>query len=336
MKIAYFWLTKKGKQTAELIMKVYGGTLYGKEAFSENVKAAFYSYDALVFFMATGLVVRTIAPFLQSKVTDPAVIVSDQNGKYVISLLSGHLGGANALACKIARVTGGEAVITTATDVQGVLAFDEVAKRNRLYIENLSELKWISGAMLEGKQIQLYSDIPLKEQPLPVQILVSKEKKLPYQVCITDKILPEEPNQKRLLLRPASIVVGVGCKKYTDSTELINCFLHFLQEHRLSVHAVAMIATISLKAHEPAILDLCERYQIPLKIVANEQIQKCTYPFVASEFVASVAGVSSVSEACSYLASGQGDVLTGKVKYPGITFAACRKKMSPIVLEETE
>ena len=122
MKTAYFWLTPQGKQLAEQLQAHFGGTVEPKADFAEAVRRAFADCDALVFVMATGIVVRTIAPLVQSKASDPAVLVLDQRGKHVISLLSGHLGGANAMAEQAAAYLGGEAVITTATDVEHVPA----------------------------------------------------------------------------------------------------------------------------------------------------------------------------------------------------------------------
>ena len=104
MKTAYFWLTPQGKQLAEQLQAHFGGTVEPKADFAETVRRAFTDCDALVFVMATGIVVRTIAPLVQSKASDPAVLVLDQRGKHVISLLSGHLGGANAMAEQAARI----------------------------------------------------------------------------------------------------------------------------------------------------------------------------------------------------------------------------------------
>ena len=108
MKTAYFWLTPQGKQLAEQLQAHFGGTVEPKADFAEAVRRAFADCDALVFVMATGIVVRTIAPLVQSKASDPAVLVLDQRGKHVISLLSGHLGGANDLARALAAVCGAD------------------------------------------------------------------------------------------------------------------------------------------------------------------------------------------------------------------------------------
>ncbi|MDE6004987.1 MAG: cobalt-precorrin 5A hydrolase, partial [Oscillospiraceae bacterium] len=129
--------------------------------------------------MATGIVVRVIADLIKSKDTDPAVIVLDQQGKFVISLLSGHLGGANALTSTIAEVLGAIPVITTATDIENMIAFDNFAKNNNLIIENLKNLKYISSAMLEHEKITVFSDFALQEfdniiikNNLPAQVII--------------------------------------------------------------------------------------------------------------------------------------------------------------------
>lgn len=334
MKLAYFWLTSQGKQLAEHLQHQFGGIVEPKEHFAETVKRDFAIYDGLIFIMAAGIVVRTIAPLVQSKASDPAVLVMDQQGMYVISLLSGHLGGGNDLSRKIAAAIGASPVITTATDVQGVTAFDEIAKRNDLVIENLGTLKYISGALLEGKKAELYTDLPLSEPCHLPQIQVTDHPTGEFRVVVSDRMLLDLQTEKTLYLRPKSLVIGVGCKRNTDPVHLAACFREFLKTYQLSILSVAKIATIGLKQKEPAILQLCENLRVPLEIVPDESIQKCSYPFEKSAFVQSVTGVPSVSEACSYLASGCGTVLTGKIKYAGVTLAACRRVLPPLKLEE--
>lgn len=334
MKIAYFWLTPQGKRLAEQIQMLFGGTVEPKESFTQTVRRDFAVYDALIFVMATGIVVRTIAPLVQSKASDPAVLVLDQKGTHVISLLSGHLGGANDLTREIAAAIGADPVITTATDVQGVLSFDEVAKRNYLVIENIGMLKHISGALLEGKTVEVCTDLPLRKPCRLSQIQVTDHPSGAYRVVISDRILPMPEETQVLYLRPKSLVIGVGCKRNTEPSHLEMCFRQFVQTYQLSPLSVTKIATIGLKQHEPAIVQLCETLGVPLEIVSDEAIQCCDYPFAASVFVKQVTGLPSVAEACSYLASDCGTVLTGKVKYAGVTMAACRRTLLPLELEE--
>lgn len=128
MNTAYFYLTDEGGKLAHKLAAAHPGDIYNKENFKENLRAGFGKYDSLVCIMATGIVVRILAPLIVHKTSDPAVVVLDQKGKHAISLLSGHLGGANDLAREMASISGGEAVITTATDVAGELSFDTFAK----------------------------------------------------------------------------------------------------------------------------------------------------------------------------------------------------------------
>lgn len=332
MKIAYFALTDEAVDTAIRIRDKIGGIIEPKEGFKETVYKDFQKCDALVFVMATGIVVRTIASMLVGKSTDPAVIVIDQKGNFVISLLSGHLGGANRLAKRIALEIGAIPVITTATDVQGVISFDEFAKDNGLVIENLSELKYISSSVLRGEKVEFISDCPINISEVPTEVTVTDTPSGNIRVIVSDRTNTkyQAGAQHVLLLRPKSIVIGIGCKKMVPFAHLENCYLSFLDKYEISKSSVFKIATISIKAKEEAILKLCEKYGLDLEIVSDEDISNCDHKFEESSFVKSVTGVPSVAQACSYIASGFGDELTGKIKFSGVTMAACRKKHKPL------
>ena len=171
MAIAYFYMTAQGKKIVDQLSQVYPGEIFDKTNYKEGIKAFWQKDNALIFIMATGIVVRHIAPYIQSKDQDPAVVVCDQNGSFAISLLSGHLGGANELARKIAKLLHGQAVITTATDVVNVPAMDEFAKKNHLKIENIHEMKYVSGAMVEQKPLKILTQWQIKGSfPKNVQV----------------------------------------------------------------------------------------------------------------------------------------------------------------------
>lgn len=328
----YYYLTTAGKRIAEPLQQQFGGILRGKEQFTDAILAQdFQSAELLVFVLATGIAVRKLAPLLQTKCTDPAVLVVSQDQRYVISLLSGHLGGANDWARKIAAFLHAEPVITTATDLQGQLAFDEVAKKNHLVIENISVLKQISGALLDGKSIWLQSDLPVTGAEQFPQISMSEQADTAGKVVISDRTAQPE-FLPTLYLRPKDLVIGVGCKKAIPFVHLETCFLEFLKTYQYACSSVKALATITRKQAEPAILQLCETYHIPLQIVPDADIRACGDLFEASAFVQQVTGLPSVSEACSYLAAGKGTVLTGKVKYAGVTLAASRCAFPFIVL----
>ncbi len=331
MKTACFYLTEQGRKTAEKICDVTGGVLCGKENFRDKVRECFDLYEVLVFVMASGIVIRTIAPLIKSKTTDPAVILVSQDGRYVISLLSGHLGGANEETKRIAELIGAQAVITTATDVQNVVSFDVFAKKNKLIIENIDNLKYISSSLLDGISIDLISDIRITG--VPEYINVSGKSENEYAVCISDRITDDAFHKKVLFLRPKDIVIGIGCKRNISSDYLDSCFQNFLETNRLSLHSVRCISTIELKKNEPALLELCRKYGLELRIADLKDIEKHASGFDQSEFVMKVTGVPSVAEGSAFVISENGEKIQGKTKFSGVTMAAYRISLPDLEME---
>lgn len=320
MKIGYFALTEQGFELVHRLNKRWPGGIFPKSDLKQHIEEAWRQSDALVFVMAAGIVVRYIAPLLRGKDKDPAVIVMDTRGQWVISLLSGHLGGANELAVRLAAVTKGHPIVTTATDVEGIVAFDEVAKRNQLLIENLSALKYVSGRLLDKKEVKVVID------PF-------------YKV----------DGEKTLCLRPQTLVLGVGCKKDMSPERMMEAFDSFAKEYLPDVRCIRAVATVDIKAGERAILSLAEKLEIPLMIISRKMIGKLDFqtvpggPLESSPFVEKNLGVGSVAEASAYLAACSmvgSEYKTGryivpkerarlrikKQKYEGITFAVAEMK----------
>ena len=316
MKIGYFALTKQGFERVHQLNEQWPGEIFPKSDLKQHMEEAWGRLDALVCVMAAGIVVRYIGPLLRGKDRDPAVIVMDTRGQWVISLLSGHLGGANALAVQLAAVTGGHPVVTTATDVEGIVAFDEVAKRNQLLIENLSALKYVSGRLLDKEEVKV----------------------------VIDPLYLEKDAGKTLYLRPQTLVLGVGCKKNMEPERMAEAFQTFAGEYLPNPRCVRAVATVDKKAGETAILSLAERLELPLIVISRKMIGKLDFetvpggPLEFSPFVEKTLGVGSVAEASAYLAArtmAGGDYETGrsiapkerarlkikKQKYEGITFA---------------
>ncbi|MBQ9527701.1 MAG: cobalt-precorrin 5A hydrolase [Fretibacterium sp.] len=254
---------------------------------------------AMVFICACGIAVRAIAPHIRSKTEDPAVIVADERGRFVIPLLSGHIGGANDLARRIADLTGGEAVITTATDVNGLVAVDEWAVKNNCAVENPTSIKEVSSAVLAGA---------------------------PVGVAVTEQLHPA-PWPATLWLRPRVLTLGVGCKRGVPSTEMEAAAAVFLEGAGVSPLSLCAVASIDLKADESALIALAERYGVPFVTFSAEKLQAVPGTFSASERVREVAGVDNVCERAAMLAAGEGAVLLrSKVRYPGMTFALARRR----------
>ena len=351
MNTAYFYLTPEGEALALRLSAGHPGDLYGKDNFRENLRTAFSRYENLICIMATGIVVRILAPLLVHKSSDPAVVVMDQKGRHAISLLSGHLGGANDLAREMAFLAGGEPVITTATDVAGLLSFDTFAKSHEMAIENIRELKHVSGALLSGKPILVVTDCHFPE----VEDLVSR--KLASKVSVSDYVsnksdrpsgktdTKKEPEAKLptviideslyadglpgegseiLVLRPRTICAGIGCKRGMDGESIIEALSAVLKETGLAPRSLEWISTIPLKAYEPGIQAATAYFETPLTVISTEEIEKLdisSLGIAPSDFVAQQTGVLSVSAASSFLAAEKGLLLRDKVKFKGVTIA---------------
>ena len=348
MNTAYFYLTDEGGKLAHKLAAAHPGDIYNKENFKENLRAGFGRYDSLVCIMATGIVVRILAPLIVHKTRDPAVVVLDQKGKYAISLLSGHLGGANDLAREMAAISGGEAVITTATDVAGELSFDTFAKKHDMAIENIGQLKHISGALLSGKKVnvftnknagKLYPELVEEQERGRIDIfplsdffkIYTIESNIPAVVIderlfISNSTVPQAAPV--LYLRPRTICAGIGCKRNMEQKPIEEALLQTLKEEGIHPLSLKCIATIPLKSDEPGIIGTAANLNVPLQIIPTEEIENLDISQLGiqtSEFVASQTGVLSVSTACSYLASDKGTILRDKAKYKGITIALSKE-----------
>ena len=349
MNTAYFYLTDEGGRLAHKLAAAHPGDIYNKENFKENLQAGFGRYDSLICIMATGIVVRILAPLIVHKTSDPAVVVLDQKGKYAISLLSGHLGGANDLAREMAAISDGEAVITTATDVAGELSFDTFAKKHDMAIENIGQLKHISGALLSGKKVnvftdknaaELYPELAKEQKRGMISILPLSEFFKTYtiesnipSVVIDERLFVSNSTVPQaapvLYLRPRTICAGIGCKRNMEQKPIEEALLQTLKEEGIHPLSLKCIATIPLKSDEPGIIGTAANLNVPLQIIPTEEIENLDISQLGiqtSEFVASQTGVLSVSTACSYLASSKGTILRDKAKYKGITIALSKER----------
>ncbi|MCR4818562.1 MAG: cobalamin biosynthesis protein [Fretibacterium sp.] len=254
---------------------------------------------AMVFICACGIAVRAVAPHIQTKTEDPAVVVADERGRFIIPLLSGHIGGANALARRIAALTGGEAAVTTATDVNGLVAVDEWAVSNNCAIENPKIIKEVSSAVLEGR---------------------------PVGVAVTEQLQPA-PWPVTLWLRPRIMTLGVGCKRGIPPAEMEAAAADFLEGSGISPLSLCAVASIDLKAGEPAIIALAKQYGVPFVTFSAEELQSVPGNFSASERVREVTGTDNVCERAAVLAAGgEAVLLRSKSRYPGMTFALARQR----------
>lgn len=299
------------------------------------VKSAFSGSDSqktlLVFVGASGIAVRSIAPFVGSKLTDPAVVCVDEGGQFAIPLLSGHIGEANLAGEIIARKTGACACITTATDVNGLLAVDVFAGQKGWKILNPEKIKLVSGKMLGGEKIKIYVDQPLS--PLHCFNGSSFDKKFLSQaeivqnceeadVLITVKNLSDSElgEKSNLVLVPPLLSLGVGCKKDCDGEKLYSFLTKTLDLNSLCPCAVGAIASIDIKKDERAIQDASKRFGVPFKTFDADSLNKVKGNFSSSDFVLNTVGVDCVCER-SALAVGGGRLLVRKTACDGMTCA---------------
>ena len=251
---------------------------------SEWTGRSFEECDAIVFVGAIGIAVRYIAPYVKRKDKDPAIVCLDELGRWTVALLSGHIGGCNALTERIATAIGSEPIITTATDLNGRFSVDTFATLNGLRIMSLARAKDASARILDGRFIGLHSDIDLiGKVPDGLTVCDSGE----FGICISPDP-GSKPFDSTLNLVPMDIVLGVGCKRGTDPDKLKEFVRRKLSEMGIAPERVGAIASIDLKKDEAAILDLASSLRAPVTFHTSDELNSLKGEFSSSGFVRSV------------------------------------------------
>lgn len=292
--------TGRGQSLAETLANALDGQAVRcnrEQSLDGWTREHFQTGNALVFVGAAGIAVRAVAPYVKSKATDPAVVVVDETGRFAVPILSGHLGGANDLAQKIANLCGAVPVITTATDLNGAFAVDQWAKKQNCTILNPEGIKSVSAALLAGGRVELCSPWPVAGEP---------------------------PEGVSLRLMPKIAVLGVGCKRGTPQTALEAVF------DALPVHPASFckVCSIDLKQNEPGLLAFCRAHNLELETFSAAELQETPGEFSPSEFVERVTGVGNVCERAAALGSG-GTLLLNKRAGNGVTMAVAAKPFTP-------
>lgn len=307
---------------------------------SEWTTQMFDQSDALVFVGATGIAVRAIAPFLKSKVTDPAVVVVDEGGSYAIPILSGHLGGANDLARAIGERIGATPVITTATDVNNVFAIDEWTRHQGLVIKNAERIKHISASLLAGETVRVATEYPISgPAPKGVEVLeltrtLEGELRPITQkpdILITNKRDAVKLFPEALLAVPRNVVLGAGCKRNVLPVSFELLLTQVLGELDLLEESIDAVASIDIKQDEPGLLAFCTVHDWQLITFSAARLREAEGEFTASFFVRNVTGVDNVCERSAKLLSG-GELIKEKTTGNGVTLAAAER---PTVLSWT-
>ena len=286
---------------------------------SEWAAGHFAKEDALVFVGASGIAVRAIAPHVNDKFTDPAVVSVDEAGQFVVPLLSGHVGGANRLARAIADIVGGQAAVSTATDVNSLFAVDEWAMRNGFAILERDVAKGISAALLDGQAVGFATDFDL-DWELP-QGVIGDEANIGFVVSLSETV---KPFLHTLHLVPRVVTVGVGCRRGTAADVLRHAVFEALDEAEVSPIAVRALASIDVKADEPAIRALARSEGWDLRFYSAEELAAVPGEFSSSEFVERMVGVDNVCERAACADSGT--LMMGKRADDGVTVALAFKQ----------
>lgn len=307
----------------------------------ELLQTTFQDYAAHIFIGAAGIAVRGIAPFLRSKAEDPAVLVLDQRARHVVSLLSGHLGGANALCLEVAGMTGANPVISTATDLEALPAIDLLAQAAGLRIANLGAVKAVSAALLDNRPVWLddpeawFPDCPPGFCPLHPPAPMTRHSALPPSLhviplqpgphncpSLQELPVPNAPRVPRvppvplvrvshcllptapdiLLLHPKSLWVGVGCKRGIPAQSLRNALERLFAEACLSMHSLAGFASIERKSDESGLLALARDFALPLRFFSAAELAAVPTPNISPK-AQELFNTPSVAEAAALLAA---------------------------------
>lgn len=289
---------------------------------SRMVQQACYDAQAIIFIGAAGIAVRSIAPFLRDKTCDPAVLVIDEAGRYVIPILSGHIGGANELALELAAAIGAAPVLTTATDVHGTFSVDAWARNQGLRIENPHAIRHISGALLRGEGVGLQDEFPV-HGALPQGLL-----RAPYSTGIVISYQDVAPLfQTHLQLTPPVIVAGIGCKRGKTEQELLHALQLALSAARIRNASLNAVATITQKQNEPGLRALCATLQLPMRVFDRDTLCRAEGRFSTSVFVMETVGVDNVCERAAVCGADGGELVMEKYVHQGITIAFACKQM---------
>ena len=320
MKCAVFAFTDNGKQLRDRLCELEHQITLRDEYvefcaynLKEDVAKAFETCEGIIFVSATGIAVRLIAPFIQDKLLDPAVIVIDELSNFVIPISSGHVGGANELSRRLASAIGAIPVITTATDVNGVIAVDEVAADNGLEIIGRDNIKSVNKKLLLNQPVNLA---------------------LEDDVVVTVNGHEIREDELGLIFRP--IVIGIGCRRGKSVDELRRFVLDTLNELMVDITTVVGIATIDIKSDEEGLNALSNELHIPIKTYTAKELSSVEGDFEQSEFVEKTVGVSDVSARAAKCAGKHGKFILKKKKQDGMTISVFEKyKRITINHEET-
>ena len=349
--------TSKGKELADKVLFLISdgefvrGDIEVDFSLDDFVKDSFRQGNVLIFVGAAGIAVRSIAPYIEDKTKDPAVIVIDEEGRNVIPLLSGHIGGGVREAKKISELLGANLVVTTASDVSGEFAVDVFASENGFAISDMKKAKEFTARLLEEKEAAYEVDAEIAGMPSydvdtgyanVVRQLAAGEcygsdakdtdnaeldesaKETDIEkskACFTISFRKDKSESGVLNLIPKCIVIGVGCKKGTPYEKLWAFVEDKLSEHNIDKRAVGVLASVDIKKEEEGLIRVAKELEAEFKVFSSDVLMAQEGEFTASEFVKSITGTDNVCER-AVAACGCKKIIVTKESSDGMTFAA--------------
>lgn len=329
--LAIITLTRQGLSLAKQIRHQYpsahiytlpkwadNSTIKLEKKLKEETGELFQKYESLLFIMATGIVVRCIAPYIINKQTDPAVLVADEKGTFIISLLSGHLGGANTLTEEIAQKINAKPVITTASDVNNLPSVDMFAQKHGLEIYSMEEAKNVTALIVDHKLISIKNE----HGKINTSIPFSQVSENNAGTIIITNISNLESNKTIAHLIPKNIYIGIGCRRDTAFEALQEFLDEQLQILNINKKAIKQFASAWVKEDEECLLELSRRTGIAITFFSQDAIREVEHQFECSDFVRKTIGVGCVAEPSAMLAANaKGKFLLKKTKKNGITLS---------------
>jgi Cobalamin biosynthesis protein CbiG len=305
-----------GRSVAEIL----GGDFFAARGCLKQVMAEVWaSYREIVCIMAAGIVVRVIAPLLRDKTLDPAVVVCDEKGLFAVALLSGHFGGANELARRVAVVTSGQAVLTTASDVLGRTPLDLWCRGLGLEPADKAVFTRTMGSLVDRGMLTVWSRYPLPELPLD---LCLHDDQSTADLIVDSRAVSSE---RAAVLYPKALVVGIGCNRGTSAAAIAAAVESTCSVHGLAPKAVARLASIDLKQDEAGLLAYARSCGLTIDFFGKDALNRVE-GIVASATVQRVTGAKAVAEPAALLGAGPGGVLlAAKMKWTDVTVAVAEK-----------
>lgn len=325
MKTGVVAITRGGRElAAKLCALLDEATLVEQkpgEKIAETISANWRRFDGFICIMATGIVVRAIAPLLEDKLTDPCVVVLDEKGRHAISLLAGHIGGGNELAVKVAGLLGGTPVITTASDTLGLVALDVWVNGQDLYIPSREDLTTLSTLLVNQRQLFLYTDVPVSSLPNGI-IQVDEPGKADFIVAHFTGTTQTCP-----IFRPRNLVVGIGCNRGTPVHEFEDALNELFIELRLSRESIRNLASIDKKNDEVGLLQFAANNFWQIAFFDSNTINKLKNLEISFAALRAV-GAIGVAEPSALLSAQSNQLLTRKKKWKNVTMAVAQVPFS--------